>query len=266
MAFSPMFKLPFVVGGAGLGVIPAADMKPMFAPAPEVDAQAHWDLGGSAASLVDILSGRQLTLAGAAPTYDALGVKFANGGRNGLISDINDKASNFTYAAVIQLDPSATPGGSESGSMFFGTMQASGSSDGNGGGTYASIGSTALSVQNNERNAGASQQFSAVMTGVVAGTSWAFVLMSMAADGTRFIYQPYAGTPFATASAITKTASTRKVSLGNGYYNSAGWQSGIKASEFIVWDRALTQAEAQAVFGRTKERMAYKKGIALLGG
>lgn len=262
MVYSPFFKLPFAVGGSGLGVVPSADMRPMFAPSPETDAVAHWDLGAAPSSLSDILAGRTLTPNAVAPTYDGLGLKIADGGMNGLISDIADKAAGFTVAMVVQLQTTMAVTGQSS--MLVGTMQQGSGGDGLGGGifTNGSPGTT-LNILNNARNNGTSQQLIRSITPLNLGVNWYFILQSVDAAGNRFVYIP--GFSILTDGPTKTPSPTRKLALGNGYYIDPTYGYGQRFSEFIVWDRGLTQAEAIGVALRTKDRLAYKKGISIYG-
>jgi len=260
--YSPLLKLPFAVGGAGLGTIAAADMRPMFAPPPEVDAVAHWDLGGGASSLIDLLSGRPLAPVGAAPTFDAAGVMITSGGVNGLLTNIADKAANQTIACVAQVPTSADV--TSQSTMFFGTLQQTAGGDGKGGGVYVSgtASATKTVISNDRTSGGASQNLNRTVAGLTTGVTWVFMLYSRGAAG-RFVYVP--GTSDFVSDALAKDGSTRMIGLGNTAYNDATFMYGAKFSEFIVWDRGLSQAEAQAVFARTKERLAYRKGLTLFG-
>jgi len=259
--YSPFFKLPFAVGGVGIGAVASGDMRPMFAPAPETDALAHWDLGNGVTSLSDLLTGRALVPANAAPTYDATGVLIASGGMHGLVTDIADKANGFTIALVLQ--PQQSLGVTGQSAMFQGTMTVSGG-DGFGGGMYTngSPGGT-INFLANARNAGVSQQLLRTITPLDLGNRWYFYLISVDAAGNRFAYVP--GFNIVTDVTTKTPSATRKIALGNAYYSDPPYYFGQKFSEFMVWDRGLTQAEAVAVAQRSRDRLAYKKGISLYG-
>ena len=267
MANSPFLKLPFSIGGAGLGIIASTDQKTMFPPSPETDAVGHWDLGTNALSLTDQISGRVLVPNAAAPTFDALGMKIPDGGPNGLISDIADRASGYTYAIVFQ--PQASLDVSGQSTFLLGSTQSAGG-DAKGGGLYTNGSGATPPVPTiidlaRPASGGTSSNTSRTLLSTVRATNaWVFVLASFDAAGNRFLYIP--GHVTATSTGNTKAASdTRKLALGNVYYLDPAYYYGQKYSEFIVWDRGLTQAEAAAVFQRTIQRMKYRKGITLFG-
>lgn len=265
MANSPFLKLPIAISGAGLGTIASADQKPMFPPSPETDALGHWDFGGSALSLVDVINGRSLVPNAAAPIYDALGIKLPDGGLNGLVSDIADKANDYTIAMVVQPQAFMSVQGQQG--LLAGTSQVSPSTGDGLGELMWMTGSTTpgnTTVSWNARNAGTGQNVNRTINGMTLGTTWLFALWSFGADGNRFTYIP--GTVIVTGGPHVKTPSpTRKLALGNAYYNDPSYMYGLKFSEFIVWNRALSQAEGAAVFGRSIQRMKYRKGITLFG-
>lgn len=64
------------------------------------------------------------------------------------------------------------------------------------------------------------------------------------------------------ATAGTKNLSTRKVGLGNCYYNTAGWEASVACAELIYSNGALTAAQLDAWYAASKVRMAAL-GIAL---
>lgn len=255
MAHSPFLQMPFVVSGGAGPLIAAADAKPIFPAGVESGAYGHWDFGGSPESLIDLVSGNALTLAGSAPTYNADSIKIADGGTHGLITSLDDAAA-CTFCAVIQLYTA----GSNLNQILFGTstnVSGDGGSMGYLQGGSANVSPIFQSRPSTNLNA------AALSTTLVGAGQWVFVAFSRSDAAPRLIYTAGVGAT-TEGSAAAKTVSSRKVAIGAGYYPTSAFQYGAKFAEAVLFTGAKTEVELAAIAARAKVRM-QRKGIAVYG-
>ncbi|KAB7782180.1 hypothetical protein [Methylorubrum populi] len=238
----PFFRLPFAIASATAPVLPANSVKSLFPTGPEFDADAHWLLGGSAASLVDVVSGRSLIPAGAAPTYGTNFVTTADSNASGLLSPFDD-AVEQTVCTVFQR-PSV--GGD---AVIFGSLTSSSAAGGNG---ALMLTSGALQAQTRGYTA---EPVSVAQSAATAAGTWYFLAIAQTATERRIV-RGALGTAIITAGTKTLATPMRKVALGNGGYGSSSFLKGLSAAEFINYSRGLTVDEMAAVYERSKLRMA----------
>lgn len=255
MPYSPLFQLPLVVAGGQGPIMPAADVRPIFPASLEADAFSYWDFGGNADSLIDLISGRQLTLAGASPAYNADSITLQGGGKNGLITDYNDAAA-MTFCCVAQLQNV----GNTNNIILFGSST---TSAGDGGGmawlTGSATGGLATNMQTRPlANVAYPTNFTSAE---VAANPWVFFAFSRSDTVARIIH--IAGKASFTDGLVgVKTLASKKIGIGNCYYDTASFQFGFKIAEAIIFPGPKTSAELVDIAARSKVRMA-RKGIAI---
>ena len=105
-----------------------------------------------------------------------------------------------------------------------------------------------------------------------SNSDWVFSAWSYSNTGANapladvLVYTSRAGGPIVvTNSGTVRLTNTDNIGLGNLHYNGGtAFDDGHRFAEAIIFDRALSQAEIQAVFDRSVTRMS-DRGIALLG-
>lgn len=225
----------------------------------EADAYGHWMFGVDSSSLVDRVNARSLTLQVGAtipPVYSANHVQLANLNGNALISDLVDAAATNITAVFIA---KASTAGLH---IIGGNLPPSASTAASGSGVFVSANKSYLN----------SRPLAANATGMISNvtSNQVFdqtnnVLIAISVNKTTkqcIIYTQQNGVESSTTSAYTGTYETspNKISVGNGYYTAA---SGPTTSfvEAIIYDKALSVAELQAVATRAKLRQ-QNRGIA----
>lgn len=210
----------------------------------EVDAGDHWLFDkNDSRNLAGGLASTNLTPVGAAPTHGGNSITTADG-MNGLRSVFPDSAT-MTVAGVFRRSAIATVG--------YGRKLISSTSE-----VPADGGSEILDLTSQvamrSRQAG-----STTMTGstLIADGSWTFVAMSC--NNANDLQTFFIG-GLAPQSAVTdKTVAARTIGLGNIATNGSNYAYGCQAAELIVWpDKALTLADIQAVYARSKIRMSRR--------
>lgn len=233
-------RLPFAVSSGSLPVIPADDVESLV---PYEDAYDHWIFDkGDATGLTGRINGKLLTLQANAPTYSAKHVSLPAAAGNALLTDRPDAVDSVdTVCAVVRLSVASgiqTP---------IGTLDA-----GSGGGPFFS-GAAPRRVFSSYRHGVASLE---IANPVADGGVWYFVSVSRNfAGAAKSLIHLIGG--FAAVAAAPGTYTPRaggNVAMGNAYYASAAVGT-MDFGEFIYFDRALSAAELQAVYERSKERM-----------
>lgn len=238
-------RLPISVSGP-LPVIPDADIT--YLTGYEPDSYDHWVFdSGSANSLVGLNRQRPLTAqAPGAIVYSDRYLTLSSAVGNGLMSGLEDVAqAKYTMCAVVR-EPA--PQGTGVKTIF---------------GTYAAANNqTVLSVASPNRKAYVNYSGlpQAAMEPVVAAGTWYFVATSLDfGPGTSSAHSLKSmvggSSPVSLAGTGAHTPSGLKLTLGNGWYG-AGAAGTLQFAEFILYDRALSAAELQAVYVRSKGRMA----------
>lgn len=262
MTFSPFLQLPVAISGGQGPLVSLADCRPIFPAGIETDAYGQWDFANNDNSLASLIDGKALALNASAPTYYSDSLKIADGGLNGLLTDLDDRAA-MTFCAVAKLHPGT---GSLENSVLFNSSNATASQGGGMG--YLSWGaSTNLTINYQTRQQ--TTLASAVIppgNAIVSGSGWVFLAFTRDDASPRTIY---GGSLVATAAdgsalgAKTLASPMRKVSIGNSYFPGDGtYYSGARLAEAIIFTGIKTTAELAAIAARSKARM-LRKGIVL---
>lgn len=245
-------RLPIAVNDLSLPVIASADIE-ILGVNYELDSYEHWAFNtGDAGALIGLNKQRALTVQAAVAAYASNYLSLSSVMGNALLSDLDDLASAKVTMCAIVREPSPQATGIK---PLFGTVVASPAANNltflSGAGaarkTYASYSGFAASLDT---------------TAVAAADAWYFVGTSLdfvASPGTGHTMKTLVGgTPVLEAAGnASHLASGRKWALGNGWYSSAS-AGNLHFAEFILYDRALSAAELQAVYQRSKARMALQ--------
>ncbi len=262
MTNSPLLSMPFIATGATGPLYAQADVRPILPASLEAGAYAHWDLGGNSDSLIDLINGKALVPNLTAPTYNADSIQLADGGLNGLLTDLDDPltlTACFVFRAThkgtgnnqILLNTGTTTSG-DGGQLAWMTSNTDGSMSGN--------------LQT--RVAGNLTQSGFVSIANVATNPWIFVAISRDQTPVRRLFGTGYGigqqTQDTPASAMVQSSPAKKLSIGSSYYTTAAYLYGANLAEVILFTSIKSFAELTAIAGRSKPRM-QRKGIALLG-
>lgn len=232
MATSPFLRLPYAVPSSIGSAIDPSKVTPVLSTNYELDAAGHWLLGGSSASLTDIKSGALLTFAGGAtaPVYSSNFVTLS-GNAGGLKSPTADRLDR-TVCVVFKYSASGSflIGGSWSGST----------------GAVIYQGAASILVAPSP----------VALTNPAAAGNWVFAAFSTATNLTR--RAKIGGGTVLNGSA----AHTLHGNVAIGDQSSGGLVGAADYAEFIVFNRAMTEAEMDAIYARSKVRMAAR-GLAV---
>ncbi|MGT2433523.1 hypothetical protein ACU4HD_40805 [Cupriavidus basilensis] len=241
-------QLPFSVADASLPTIAPADIQLLSNP--ETDSLEHWLLGASDASLTGIKSGQLLTKQGSAQTYNAASIVLPGWG-GALVSSIPDDLTS-TVCAVIKRPVQSV---STDGVVAFGAFGSISSQKGSG---LTIPNSTSMSTVQYD----ATPSASVVPWGSVAQGSYVFVAMAEQLDAASSPKQTLlyigGGNKTTTASTTSRAASVaRNLAFGNAAFDNASYKTvPLELCEAIVFNRPLTTAELDAVYFRSRVRMA----------
>ena len=224
----------------------------------EADAYGHWLFGTDSSSLVDKVNARNLTVqAGATvqPTFNSNYVQLANQNGNALISDLVDAA--LTDITAIFVVKTSTAGLHIAG----GNLPTSSSTTASGSGIFVSANKSYLNSKPAVANG--TGFISNVTSGQVIDQVNNF-LVAMSINKTTkqcLIYTMQSGieSSFSSAFSGTYENSPNHISVGNGYYTAAAGPT-TSFAEAIIYDKALSVAELQAVATRAKLRQ-QNRGI-----
>jgi hypothetical protein len=247
-------RLPITLTSSIYPVIPESDIE--YLTDFEVGSYDHWIFNrGSAVDLVGRKAGKALTPQSDAPTYGAGYLSLSNLAGKGLLSNLQETATGkYTVCAVVR-EPVA---GSTALRVPFGTLDMT--AGGTGGMPFMSGAANARKLYTAYTGLGAS-----IDTGqAVPNASWLFIAASFDASvATKQLRTLIGGTAGNTQSPVAAyTASPRAVALGNGYYT-GGVAGNLDFADFILFDRALSMADLQAVYVRRKAKLAVG-GIAVV--
>ena len=258
MANTPFLQLPVSVPGASGPLIATNESRPIFPPALETGAYGHWDFSKNSESLINLITGRNLSLAGAAPTYLADSIIIPSGGQNGLITLLNDPGA-LTVCAVIKIDPATVSGDS---SIIWGTSGTSSSEGGSMGYlTRSSGGTEQMNMQSRVASNATVQTLIPAVS--IPNAEWVFAAWSRDAAPSRREYSPGA-VNYADVPTVGYTPSTvgRKLAFGNAYYPTTTYWDGPQFAEIIVFTEGKSLVDLAAIALRSKARM-QRKGISI---
>lgn len=228
----------------------------MFGDLPEADAIDHFLFGGGGASLVDLKGRMFLTPANpsAPPNYNPTFLQTSGGGQNGLISNLPEPDA-VTICTVMHYDDRDGRG-----SMVAGTVQ-SGSGDGKG---FGIIRGGAWDTFQLLARPNGTVTFMPAANIVCARGGWMFMSMTFEVGSRAWKACVGGASTVSNVLAQAYAKSARNLALGNAYYlsSSTPYDGAVSHAEMIVFDRALTQAELDAVYARSRSRIA-SRGITL---
>lgn len=211
-------------------------------PAAETGAVAHWLFGEDNLTHADLVSGRLATGPAHAPSPGY--VTSPAGIRQGLDSGIPE-ADEQTMCFVFR-----TTGRS----MIGGTFQAPGADTSTGVSPYAV---TPSSVYVNMRGG----PFGNREVSSTAGFTSDFTFVAVSKNATNGDYVLFVGDD-AGHSVVSgtggQTTSPRTIGIGNLHYNSATFSAQISSAEAILFDSAKTAAELDAIYQRSRTRLAAR--------
>ena len=250
-------RLPFVVIDADLPVIPASDIKTFVDYEVNSAPYDHWMLRGSSASLAGKLAGRMLTPQSDAPTYLSAHVVIDGHTGKGLLTDLTDSAAQSM--AIIIKRPADIPLSKLQ--LIFGAIDAGTGSTG----YFEGIGAGSVMTCNLRGWSGSVKKPSLRLPGVAG--DWMFLAVSESSGlgsstGTVFAGGSADGNSATLTQPLNKSLTSRKLGLGSAYL-AGGLGLNLEVAEFILWDRALSVADLEDVYGRAKERMTGR-GLTLV--
>ena len=224
----------------------------------EKDAYGHWLFGSDSSSLIDKVNGRSLTLQVGAtipPVYSANHVQLSNLKGNALISDLVDAAATNITAVFIA---KASTAGLH---IIGGNLPHSSSITASGSGVFVGsnkpylnlkplVASSTGMISNVTSNQDIDQTNNLLIAISVNKTTKQCILYTQQNDIESIKTTAYAG---------TYETSPNKISVGNGYYTAASGPT-VSFVEAIIYDKALSVAELQAVATRAKLRQ-QKRGL-----
>ncbi|HEO1767954.1 hypothetical protein [Acinetobacter baumannii] len=222
----------------------------------EDDAYGHWLFGGGPSSLVDVVNGRILTLQSGAtvqPIYADKTVTLSTAIGNALLTDLVDSsAQSLTLCAVVKCTTTAL-------AILLGNLVPGTSTTSSGLGAFASAGKGYLTVKPVTANGSAGIPSLSPPSPIIQ-TSNFFIATSINKNTKKgVVYIQQAGAESSNEASYTASSyepSANKIGIGNVAYATGG--NTTIYSEAIVFDKALTLAEIQAVALRSKDRMANR--------
>lgn len=252
------FKATNFISGRQLPVL--QDVEPLI-PIYENGCFGHWLLGSDSASLVDAVNGRLLTLQNGAtvqPTYSDSGVTISTAVGNALLSDLTDTSSqDITMTAVVRCNVSAL-------CILLGNLVPSNDVTESGLSAFVSSNKAYLTVKPTAASGASVNGISSLTPSAsINQTSNFFIAISVnksTRSGTIFISQNSTESSVnVTYSSPTYEDSVNKFAIGNSVYSSSNVISNTATfAEAIIFDKALTLTEIQAVATRSKERLSYR--------
>lgn len=234
--------LPITVNDPSLSVIDWADTAPLVDY--EVTAFDHWIFDNGPASLTGLKEGTVLTPQTTAPTYGADSIIISSDYQKGLLSTKAD-AAELTSIVVLKRPAQVTSGVH----LLYGNMSATGFD-----GSCAFNGATdTLFGRVKPSSASASR----ALTNPAIG-SYIFTALSEKVGIDTILY--VGGYAIATTPNAAKTLSAVNQGLGNLAYSTGLSAKTMEIAEYILFDTALTEAQLNAVYARSKARL-LKRGI-----
>ena len=243
-------RLPIAINDLSLPVIASADIE-ILGMDYELDSYDHWAFNtGDAGALVGLNKQRVLTPQASVAAYGLNYLSLSTVSGNALLSDLDEAAlGKYTLCTIVR-EPSPQPTDIK---PLFGTVVASPLANNL---TFLSGSGAARKVFTSYSGFTSSLDTMAAM----AGDAWYFVATAVdfKGDSSHTMKTLVGGTtPLEVAGIGAHFASGRKWALGNGWYSSAV-AGNLHFAEFILYDRALSAADLQAVYQRSKARMALQ--------
>ncbi|WP_341213291.1 sialate O-acetylesterase [uncultured Limimaricola sp.] len=232
------------VNAAGPGQVSGIESETPTASAPEAaeaDARGHWFFGADNATDADMLTGQVLTANGAAPQRGSSFLTISGQG-NGLLSSVSDNAA-ITMVFVVR-----KPGNVNA--ILGGTLNRGASPTPSGASPY--FASASLSV-NNHGGAG-----NVSLDSNAPANAWLFIAVSLDATGTRVYFEGGAVNRVNTGTTSRGPVSPRAVALGDVHFDSTAFTGAVDFAEMVVWHSAKTLSEIEAIYERSKTRLAAR--------
>ncbi|MGC5795900.1 hypothetical protein [Sphingomonas sp. NFX23] len=172
----------------------------------------------------------------------------------GLITPVTESRDQ-TLCAVIKVNKSSSGAGNPS--PVFGTLFAGSSPSGLSGGSGLFLQGTNATIPGYVATTRPGSAIAASAPAGVADGGYAFVAMSEATAGDRLVYWGGpAPTTYTAKQAKNMLATPPKIAIGQGYYAGTGF--GLEIAELICIPRSTTASELDAVYARSKARMAAR--------
>lgn len=228
-----------VVTGTPTGVSPLA----------EPDARGHWLLGADNATHGDLLTGQALVPQKQAPGLQPGHISISGRG-NGLLSQVTDTA-DVTFCAVVRRPAGTT------GSMIGGVLApaSTGVADG-----WAAFTRDVDDTWVRNQSGGGTVE----LDNTSPIDQFFFIAVSLRADGSHVYFRGgAAGNLVDEGNTGRGAARGVNIALGDVYYDTAAFSGRIDVAELILWQSAKTRSEIEAIFLRSRDRLA-DRGIALL--
>ncbi|GFE52459.1 hypothetical protein So717_42120 [Roseobacter cerasinus] len=242
------------VNAEGTGAFSASASGTPVAPtslpaAAEADAQGHWFFGTDNATDSDMITGQSLVASGAAPVRSN-GYLSIQGQANGLLSHVADSA-DITFCAVVRRPLGTTR------AILGGVMDS--------GAGAAQAGWSPFTWDTNDlhvRNKGGSEVVELDNDSPL--DSFYFLGLSLSAAGQHIYFRGTPGTNIVNAGNTGRgTVRNLNVALGDVHFNAAAFVGSFDCAELIVWQSAKTAAELEAIFLRSRDRLAAR-GVTVL--
>jgi hypothetical protein len=195
-----------------------------------------------------MITGQSLLQNGAAPTRSN-GYLHIEGQGNGLLSHVADNA-DITFCAVVRRPAGTTR------AILGGVMD---SADG------PQEGWSPFTWDDNDlrvRNKGGSGIVDLDTNSPVG--SFYFIAISLNADGEYIYFRGTQGASIVSSDDVVRgTVRPLNVSLGDVHFDNASFEGAFDCAEMILWHSAKTTAEIEAIFLRSRDRLAAR-GITVL--
>lgn len=227
----------------------------------EFESYGHWVFTSSSESLVDKVNFRNLTLQSGAvvqPTYSDTGVTVSTAVGNALLSDLADTSSqNITMTAVVRCNVTAL-------SILLGNLVPSNNTSSSGLSAFVSTNKAYLTVKPTAATGAATNGISSLTPSAsINQTSNFFIGISVdksTKKGIIFVSQGNTESSIDSVySSSTYASSANKLAIGNSVYSSSNVTSNTATfAEAVIFDKALTLTEIQAVANRAKSRMSSR--------
>ena len=254
---TPFFRLPVPVIDVTAPSV-SADAGPIFPPALETDALAHWQFGVDESCLYDKINNHFLTPNGTPPTFDEFHLITVAGGYNGLLTPFDDSDA-ITVLAVLEYQELDT----DKSMVVFGSSLTTGANGGEMGWLTGRSDSVYNTTTYQSRPGLNLVRTTGMNFGLTAGEHYAQIWARDNVDS-RYMYSPGraadGGLELMEIAAETKTIASpmKKISVGPVHYATTDFQESLKISELIIYDHRKTPEEALEIAKRSRVRAKYR--------